>query len=422
MVANDVVSATYSYLALSALAEQIDFRRAGLDRMITRRTYDNLNRLAEVFSLSTRAGVFSFATPLQSFVWGTDASGSMQGAGGVGGLLATRVHTGPNAGTYFYCYDGNWNVVGLVNALSGSVAARYEYGPFHELIRASGPMASENHFQAATKYRDSETGLYYYGYRYYNPGTGRWLSRDPIGEKGGVNLYGIVFNRPLNGVDTDGRQSFPINYENPKMPRTLSEGLLLSFLDNIGLPVNHIDETKWFLEYDTRAKQATSKANAFFERRINKRLCERTSKLVYSRFVVAPDSELHPVGANHRMKQDPMERSVILGWYEYRLTRLSISREGSGVHWKAEISIIDKMGWERDRYKQTFAKAFDDPWMIGFTWGYGMLFETEAAREQFSNDYNNIATVLFGAGNREFIRGTYQITGKTDCCAMIGHQ
>ena len=47
---------------------------------------------------------------MYSFVWGSDLSGTMQGAGGVGGLLSMTVYTGPNLGSYFYCYDGNGNV------------------------------------------------------------------------------------------------------------------------------------------------------------------------------------------------------------------------------------------------------------------------------------------------------------------------
>ena len=58
---------------------------------------------------------------------------------------------------------------------NGAVAAQYEYGPFGELIRATGPMAKVNPFMFSTKFYDWETGLYYYGYRYYNPSTGRWL-------------------------------------------------------------------------------------------------------------------------------------------------------------------------------------------------------------------------------------------------------
>jgi RHS repeat-associated protein len=46
--------------------------------------------------------------------------------------------------------------------------------------------------------------LCYYGYRYYDPETGRWPSRDPIGERGGLNLYGFVRNRPINRLDILG--------------------------------------------------------------------------------------------------------------------------------------------------------------------------------------------------------------------------
>ena len=58
-----------------------------------------------------------------------------------------------------------------------------------------------NPFRFSTKYLDSETGLYYYGYRYYDPVTGRWPSRDPIEEEGGVNLYGFLGNDGVNKVD-----------------------------------------------------------------------------------------------------------------------------------------------------------------------------------------------------------------------------
>ena len=68
-------------------------------------------------------------------------------------LLWMTVPAGANAGTYFSAYDGNGNVMALVNAADGSVAARYEYGPFGELIRATGPMAKVNPFRFSTKYQ-----------------------------------------------------------------------------------------------------------------------------------------------------------------------------------------------------------------------------------------------------------------------------
>jgi RHS repeat-associated protein len=157
---------------------------------------------------------------LYSFTWGTDLSGTMQGAGGVGGLVSITYcapNAGTNAGTYFPCYDGNGNVVALVNAANGSIAANWEYGPFGELIRATGPMAKLTPFMFSTKFYDWETGLYYYGHRYYNPSTGRWLSRDPMEELGGLNLYGYVDNDPSDYVDTDGenRISSPNPHPSP---------------------------------------------------------------------------------------------------------------------------------------------------------------------------------------------------------------
>jgi len=52
-------------------------------------------------------------------------------------------------------------------------------------------------------------GVTHYGYRYYDPVTGRWPSRDPIGEIGGVNLYGFVYNSPLSWIDLLGLRHCP---------------------------------------------------------------------------------------------------------------------------------------------------------------------------------------------------------------------
>jgi len=105
----------------------------------------------------------------------------------------------------------------------------YKYGPFGEVIRATGPMARANPFRVSTKYEDDETDLLYYGYRYYNPSTGRCLSRDPLREQGfqvvrkglfrhnrfpvirreNGNFYVMVGNRPLSDVDPLGLYPCP---------------------------------------------------------------------------------------------------------------------------------------------------------------------------------------------------------------------
>jgi len=147
---------------------------------------------------------------IRSYMWGLDLSGSLQGAGGVGGLLAIydAMDWNNQASTHFVAYDGNGNVGGLVSAADGTVTARYEYGPFDEVIRATGPMAKANPFRFSTKYQDDETDLLYFGYRHYNASTGRWISKDPIGEKGGLNAYSFVGNEPLRRIDAKGQ--FPI--------------------------------------------------------------------------------------------------------------------------------------------------------------------------------------------------------------------
>jgi len=86
------------------------------------------------------------------------------------------------AGTGFCAYEDNVNVVALENLGNGTEPARYEYGPFAEPIRVTGPAAALNPFRFSTKRTCNTTELVLYEYRAYSPSSGRWLSRDPIGE------------------------------------------------------------------------------------------------------------------------------------------------------------------------------------------------------------------------------------------------
>ena len=138
---------------------------------------------------------------VRSYVWGLDLSGTMQGAGGVGGLLAIEDAA---SGGHFVAYDGNGNVSALVRAADGKYSAQYDYDPFGGTIRSAGTMSAANPFRFSTKYTDDESDLIYYGYRFYNASTGRWPNRDPIGESGGVNLYGFVANDPTDAFDALG--------------------------------------------------------------------------------------------------------------------------------------------------------------------------------------------------------------------------
>jgi RHS repeat-associated protein len=101
---------------------------------------------------------------------------------------------------YYYTFDANGNVSEVLNS-AGSVAAHYEYDAFGNTTVSSGTYAATNLYRFSTKPLDSVSGLYYYGLRYYNPSTGRWPSRDPIGERGGLGLYIICLNNVVGYVD-----------------------------------------------------------------------------------------------------------------------------------------------------------------------------------------------------------------------------
>ncbi len=111
---------------------------------------------------------------------GFDFSETICGAGGVGGLLWICNFQSP-IGHHFAAYDGNGNVVALVSATTGGETARYEYGPFAEPIRLTGPAAALNPFRFSTKRTDSTTDLVLYEYRGYGFARGSGRSRHPTG-------------------------------------------------------------------------------------------------------------------------------------------------------------------------------------------------------------------------------------------------
>ena len=154
--------------------------------------YDGWNLIAKSYATST---------PVCTYTWGTDLSGTMGGAGGVGGLLATRA-----AGTDYYpLYDANGNACQYIDA-NGNYAARYEYDAFGRMTyKSADTWSDEMLHRFSTKIFDTGgTGLYDYGYRFYDTVAGRWLKRDPIGERGGVNLYSFIGNVGPLGFDVLG--------------------------------------------------------------------------------------------------------------------------------------------------------------------------------------------------------------------------
>lgn len=185
----------YDYLGRRYLKEV--YEDTGSGYALTDSTYflyDGLNLIASFDSnLSLE----------ESYVWGLDLSSSLHGSGGIGGLLFVAL--ADTGAVYAPWYDGSGNIMGYVDLADGKVMAQFEYGPFGEPIRESGSLVDKFSVRSSTKATDLELGIVYYGYRYYQPETGRWLSRDPLGEAGGANLYAFNANSPTNLIDPDGQ-------------------------------------------------------------------------------------------------------------------------------------------------------------------------------------------------------------------------
>jgi len=166
----------------------------------THYVYDGMRVIEE------RNGISGGNTPTVAYTRGNDLSGSLEGAGGIGGLLA-RSH-GYSRGTFsthsFYHADGNGNVTYLVNS-SQAMVANYRYDPYGNTRYSGGTLASANTYRFSSKEQMPNSGLYYYGYRFYDPNLQRWPNRDPLGELGGVNLYTMVRNNAIGAYDPYGQ-------------------------------------------------------------------------------------------------------------------------------------------------------------------------------------------------------------------------
>ena len=168
--------------------------------------------------------------PTVSYTRGSDLSGTFEGAGGIGGLLARSHNYVSGTGAWnshgYYHADGGGNITYLANPSQG-LAASYKYDPFGNTIALSGTNASANVYRFSSKEYMATAANYYYGYRFYDPNLQRWLNRDPLLERGFLqiralsfaksmpylrqtadqNLYRFVLNDPIRRIDPLGLYS-----------------------------------------------------------------------------------------------------------------------------------------------------------------------------------------------------------------------
>ena len=167
--------------------------------------YDDWNLVAETQS----SAIPVFQCPANYYIWGADHAGSLAtDNGGVRGLLAIIAGgTAASPSVFYPVLNNHGDVMALMDATGTNIVARYERDPFGTLLSATGPAASVCPFGFQTKYCEPETGLVYFGHRYYSPTLGIFISRDPLQEQGGVNLYGYGNGNPLE-IDNLGLATY----------------------------------------------------------------------------------------------------------------------------------------------------------------------------------------------------------------------
>ena len=156
----------------------------------------------------------------------------------VGTLVSRFVYCGCGAGnipqyllkngvTYRIISDHLGSPRLVVDVTSGAILQRMDYDEFGTVILDTNPGFQP--FGFAGGLYDRDTGLVRHGARDYDPETGRWTAKDPIGLQGGFNLYGYVFANPINGIDINGFETLTETQFAQALNESIDTGLLTTF-------------------------------------------------------------------------------------------------------------------------------------------------------------------------------------------------
>ena len=173
------------------------------DHLGRRRTKDDQRFFYDGYLQVANERTASNCVVRQHFVWDPTETVATRPLAWVGAGGEMRV----------YAHDWNKNVSEVVAAdadtnAAAEVLAHYDYAAFGAVVAQKGDFAEANPWRFSSEYADSDLGLVYYNYRHYDPLAGRWLTRDPIEEDGGVNLYAFCGNNALAYQDINGLAYF----------------------------------------------------------------------------------------------------------------------------------------------------------------------------------------------------------------------
>ncbi len=160
-------------------------------------TYDGLGRRVRIVEKAN--GV---AQNTNLFLWcGTELCEQRDSTGGTVTKRFFARGEQINGTNYYFTRDHLGSVREMTDG-TGAIRARYEYDPYGRRTKAQGDLDSD--FAFTGHYYHATSGLYLTLYRAYDTEAGRWLSRDPINEDRGLNLYDYVLNNPVSSIDPYG--------------------------------------------------------------------------------------------------------------------------------------------------------------------------------------------------------------------------
>jgi len=232
-------------------SESIRYVYDAMDRLVAVGTtsqqvvyeYDEQNRRLSktVQTWDSASSEWKSGSPVNYLYQGLNEIGSVDALGNLLELRLLGVGKGAEIGAavamefqgkaYAPIHDFHGNVVCLISAETGKAVEVYRFSAFGEeqLFDGNGQELESalNPWRFSSKRYDEETGLVYFGRRYYDPVVGRWVTPDPIGFEGGPNLYAYVLNAPLTHVDLYGLIQNPeLVKREPRRPQARTVGTL----------------------------------------------------------------------------------------------------------------------------------------------------------------------------------------------------